>query len=146
VVCIDFPKNIYTDEEIDFQIGPAPAPEPDPDVPPPVPPTPDVPPDVYDNIGQRVAQWTKGLPANAAIGAIYLKHAKLLRGGDLNSTITEQGAKLKAELNATPGYTQYTTFATNLNADLSQRWAARPLGKGELADYWTFIALGLGVK
>lgn len=147
VVCIDFIKNIYTDEETEFTIGPPLPPTPPTPPDPPIPPTPDVPSDPFDNIGQRVATWTKGIASNPMIGAIYLRHAKNLRGADLNTTITEEGNKLKAELNAVPGYTtQYTAFITGVNADIQARWQTTPMGKGVLADYWTAIAAGLGVK
>lgn len=150
VVCIDFPKNIYTDDELELVIGPPtpPTPPTPPNPPnPPTPPNPDVPVDPFDNIGQRVAQWTAGLTANQAVGAAYLKNARELKGGNPNSTITEQSLKLKAELATIPGYdSSYATFASNLNADLSNRWSAAPMSKGILADYWAAVAAGLGVK
>lgn len=152
VVCIDFAKNIYTDEETEFLIGPAPAPPgpvpPGPTPPGPTPPSPDVPTDAFDNLGQRVAQWTAGLPNNQQLGSIYLKYANMLRGPEgVNLTVTEAAAKLKAEISALPGYTsQYATFTQNLNADLTKRWSTAPFSKGMLGDYWAAVAAGLGAK
>jgi hypothetical protein len=139
VTCIDFDKKIYVDEETSILIGPPVPPEPDPV------PTPVVPPDAFGNIGQRVAEWTKGLPANAELGKLYLFHAKSLKTNPA-TTVNEESAMLTADLLKLPAYSQYTTYSTNVNADLKARWAESPMSKGVLADYWTCIALGLGVK
>lgn len=139
-VCIDFAKNIYTDEESAFTVGPPPLPPPPP--PPPPPPIPDVPADAFDNIGQRVAVWSKGMTANAAVGACYAKWAKELRTNPA-ITINDASAAMSSELRSIPNYAQYNSVTTQINADLAKRW---PVAKGVLADYWTCIALGLGVK
>lgn len=144
-VCIDFQKNIYTDEEAVVELGNV-VPEPLPPNPGPGPtPAPDVPPDAWDNIGQRVAQWTQGLPSNKELGAVYLKHAKALKT-DPSVTVNDVSALLTADLVKVPNYSQYGTFSANLNEDLKKRWNNSPMSRGVLADYWTAIALGLGVK
>lgn len=144
-VCIDFQKNIYTDEETVVELGNV-NPEPLPPAPNPNPnPSPTVPPDAWDNIGQRVATWTLGLPANKDIGQIYLKHANVLRTNP-QVTINDESAALTADLSKISNYGMYTAFSTNINEDLKKRWSVSPMSKGVLADYWTAIALGLGVK
>ena len=56
--------------------GKPPDPEPDePDEPAP----PDVPADPFDNLGQRVAHWARGLPNRNAAAAVYRSAAELLR-------------------------------------------------------------------
>lgn len=142
VTCIDFDKKIFVDEEQSILVGP-PVPPPDP-VPPP-PPIPVVPPDAFGNIGQRVAEWTKELPANAEMGKIYLTHAKALRSNP-GTTVNEESSALTADLLKLPAYAQYSTYSANVNADLKARWAEAPMSKGVLADYWSCIALGMGVK
>ncbi len=140
VVCIDFTKNIYTDEESAFIVGPPlPPPPPPPPLPPPVPP---VPPDAFGNIGQRVASWSVNLAANAAVGAAYAKWAKELKSNP-GITVNDAAASMATDLRAVQNYSQYSNMTTQINADLATRW---PMSKGVLADYWLAIALGLGVK
>lgn len=146
-VCIDFAKNIYTDEEAIVELGstPEPVPPPGPNPPNPPGPSPDVPSDPFDNIGQRVAQWTKGLPANREIGSIYLRNAVNLRTNP-GVSINEVSSALTSDLVKVASYSQYATFSSNLNEDLKKRWNNAPMSRGILADYWQAIALGLGVQ
>ena len=135
-------------EEASFEVGftPEPDPEPDdPDVPDPPGPTPDVGPDEFDNIGQRVAGWTEGLPSNLSVGVIYKNYATLLR---IDPRSIKQLNDLKNdELKQVTEYSQYGKMIENINADLLSRigdW-----GDGQkyyLANYWEAIARGLGVK
>lgn len=132
--CIDFPKNIVVIEQAVVEIGP-PAPPPLPPGPTPGP----VPTDAFDNIGQRVAEWTKGLPVNDKLSKIYLDAAKSLRS-DPRVTIDEVSLKISNSVKAIPEYTQYTNYIKGVSDDINKRW---PLSKGVLADYWTAIAVGL---
>jgi len=135
VIGIDFESKKFLNEEITYTLQPLVPPEP------PAPPAPTVPTDVFDNIGQRTALWTVGLPRNLEIGKIYQDAAYNLRFNP-NSTITEESNKTLLALRAVPDYDKYATFATNLNTDIAKRW---PLSKGVLSDYWKCVGLGLGV-
>lgn len=135
VIGIDFETKKFLNEEITYTLQPLVPPEP------PAPPAPTVPTDVFDNIGQRTALWTVGLPRNAEIGKIYQDAAYNLRFNP-NSTITEESNKTLLALRAVPDYDKYAAFATNLNTDIAKRW---PLSKGVLSDYWKCVGLGLGV-
>lgn len=137
------PKPELKMERFVLDIGqPAPVP-PGPTPPGPVPPgpAPDIPPDAFDNIGQRVAQWTAGATMNKQVGLLYSQYATKLRTSP--ATINDISGQLAAELTKVADYDRYITFRTNLNADIKGRW---PLSKGVLADYWDCVALGLGVK
>lgn len=147
VICIDFPKNIYQEEEEIFTVGtaPTPPPGPDPGPGPTPPPTPDVPPDQFDNIGQRVAEWTKGLKINLELSQLYLKYELQLRTNP-NTTPNETAAALLSEVSMLPGYVEYVNFSKGLNADFSKRWAQAPMSKGVMADYYHCVAVGLGAR
>jgi hypothetical protein len=145
VVCIDFPKNIYEEDEKEFVVGVAPTPEPEPGPGPTPPPNPDVPPDQFDNIGQRVAEWTKGLKSNSQLSQLYLKYEMQLRTNP-NTTPNEVAAALLSEVSVLPGYIEYVAFSKGLNADFSKRWAEAPMSKGVMADYYHCVAVGLGAR
>jgi hypothetical protein len=115
---------------------PEPEPEPDPK------PTPDVPEDAFNNIGQRVATWTKDLAGRDKIGAVYLSAAKSLRN-DPSQTINSITANMSQQLLGIQEYLTYKQFTQQLNADINSRW---PLTRGVYADYLTCVALGMGVK
>ena len=125
--------------------------KPSPPVPPPGPdplpvPTPDVPPDGFSNIGQRVAKWVAGKPDNAKLGAAYLFAALQLKTNP-SMTVNDVTAKLSADASAIPNYaTTYSEFRASVNADLAQRWDLSPLTRGMLADYFSAVAAGCGVK
>jgi hypothetical protein len=136
VTCTDFEKRIHTEDEVTIVVGPPTPPKP------PTPPTPVVPPDTFNNIGQRVAAWSAGLPLNAAVGKVYLDGANNLRTNK-NLTIDEASGVVSTALVSLPGYSAYSVFTNGLNTDVKTRW---PMAKGVLADYWTCVALGFGVK
>jgi hypothetical protein len=142
LIAVDFPKNILVIDQTVVIIEPIVPPEPPKPPTPPVPPTPTVPEDAFDNIGQRVAQWSKAGTINQAVGKIYLDAAKALKSNPA-TTITDQSQVISAALKALPEFPTYQEFANGLNADLSKRW---PISKGVLADYYAAVALGLGVK
>jgi hypothetical protein len=128
-------------------VPPKPTPDPTPGpTPGPTPNPSPVPPDVFDNIGQRVAGWASGLPANAAVGSVYLKHAKRLRT-EPGMTITSISRDLQSDLASLPNYQVYSEkVGKHLNDDLAKRWEVSPFSMGLLADYWTAIAAGYGAK
>lgn len=136
LVAVDFPKNVLVLDQAVAIIEPITPPEP------PKPPAPDVPPDQFDNIGQRIAAWAKTGTINPTIGKIYLDAAKALKSNPA-TTITDQTQIIANALKALPEYSKYVEFTNGLNADLAKRW---PMTKGVLADYYTAVALGLGVK
>jgi hypothetical protein len=134
--CIDFDQKIFNRYKANISITAPKPPEP------PIPPTPDVPADPFNNIGQRVAEWTKGNPNNKAIGQLYLDASNSLKD-NLSLTINQASANLITNLRASPQYTNYEKFKEGLNADA----ASRPgMTRGVLIDYWKCIALGFGVK
>lgn len=135
-LCIDFDKKVFNKYKTTVTIG-----KPKPPTPP-DPPKPDVPPDVFNNIGQKVAEWTKGLPDTKLVGKVYLDASKDLRTNP-SLTINQAANNLVTKLLAIPSYVSvYNIFKTNVNADVASRGT---MTKGVLADYWKCIALGLGV-
>lgn len=119
-------------------------PEPDkPDNPEPIP-NPNVPADGFDNIGQRIAQWSVGLPKRVEVGAVYAKYARQLATDQsfqivqaFNSASADRVALLGADLPA------YNDIVQKINADVEKRW---PMGKGVVIDYFRAIARGYGAK
>jgi hypothetical protein len=109
---------------------------PKPPEPPPTP-TPEVPSDAFDNIGQRVANWAKGLPSNKQMAAAYRKCQPLLT--ESNQTINEITVFLLAELDKVPSIDRYAEVRANINADLRQRTG---MPRGVLADYYSALAAG----
>jgi hypothetical protein len=105
---------------------------------------PDVPPDEFDNIGQRVAVWTVGASKNREVGTVYKEVADEFRTRT-DWTHNDAMAIINQRVNAIPGYNpaEYTEFKAGVNADIVTRW---PMARGVLADYWTRIARGLGVE
>lgn len=137
---IDFDNKLFIHRKVDYELIPLVPPIP------PVPPAPSVPVpvDVFDNIGQRVAEWTKGLPNTKLIGDVYLQAAIDIKKP--SETVTTAAAALRAKLVSMPEYsTNFVTFSKNINADLNLRWTATS-SKGVLSDYWKCVALGLGSK
>lgn len=104
-------------------------------------PAPDVPGDDFDNLGQRVAVWAKGLPSNAAWAAAYNEAATAL-DTDPTRTINQISEALVAKLKADPNYNKYSKPTANINADLQERWAVGPMAAGVLADYYLAVAAG----
>jgi len=148
VVCIDFQKNIYYDEETKVTLGgpvppPTPPPGPGPDPKPPTP-QPDIPGDQFDNLGQRVSQWSANLPKKAETGAVFKKWAEQCAINQQMSIGDIQLALLTDRTNALGSdLTTWKSFFDLLQKDLSGRW---PLSKNELGAYYACIARGLGVK
>lgn len=136
---IDFQKNIFFTRQyvvdVKTPVGPDPPPIP-PD------PTPDIPDDRFDNIGQRVAQWSAGLLDKDKVSAIYLAHAGMLRS-DPSKTINDVSGSLQRSLSSIP-QDGLIDFRKSVNADLTQRWVRDELGRVDLADYYTAISVGLG--
>ena len=128
--------------ELIVTVGDLPAPDPDDPDP---QPTPDVPTDNFNNLGQRVAAWSVALPKRDEVGAIYRDSANLLMV-DQSQTINSVGVILTKRLNAIPEYASYDEMTKNVQADLTQRWSIRPMGRVEFAAYYQAIAAGLGVQ
>ena len=137
VTAIDFDKKIFVDETKVLKAT-NPTPTPQPDVPTPTP-TPVVPNDQFDNMGQKVAELSKGLADNRVISKLYSDLAKELRSTPA-MTVTEANTKLKNGLIAIPNFeTNYGKVRDFLNTDITKRW---PMSKGVLADYWEAISKG----
>lgn len=127
---------IWDDETVEVVVGDSPAPEPGPDNP--------VGPDEFDNLGQRVARWSAGLPKRAEVGAVYLKHAKELVESP-SSSVESVSKKLVAAVESTlAGDTAWVEVRKNINADLRARWLSSN-DKRWLSRYYVAIAAGLGV-
>lgn len=115
-------------------------PDPDkPDV-----PTPDIPADAFDNLGQRVAAWSVGLPKRLEVGAIYAKYAKQL-GSDQRMTIPQAFESASQERLSVLGADgpKYNDIVIKINAEVSKRV---PMGKGVVVDFFNALARGYGVK
>lgn len=115
-----------------------------PPMPPPEPPKPDVPvpTDAFDNIGQRVAGWAKGLPRKAEVAALYSALAKDLKENEkltINQAIDKMVEARKKLLGDDLKLYQ-PALIDNLNADLKGRW---PMMSLVAADYFSAIAAGL---
>lgn len=110
-------------------------------------PTPDdedpsVPDDDFDNIGQRVAKWAKGLKKVQVAATVYKNAAMSLRI-DPSKTINDVSEKLISDLKVGVDFESYSKLRANINADLQERWSVSPLSRGVLADYFDAIAAGL---
>jgi hypothetical protein len=140
VLAIDFQKNIFLKETKTAELTPPEPPKPPEPQPTPTP-TPDVPEDKFGNIGRRVATVTKGLPNNAKIGAIYREASNQL-GSNPAWTIDSSSTYVNAELKKID-LAGYQPFLDTVNSDLRGRW---PVTRGVAVDYWSAIAIGLGVK
>lgn len=118
---------------------------PDPDVPDPDVPDPDVPDDAFDNIGQRAAGWSKGLPKRQEVGSIYLSAATGLELGEIVS-INDAGKKIvegTRDSLTDAEREKWKKFAENLQQDLNGRW---PLSRQLYIDYMKSVAKGLGAQ
>jgi hypothetical protein len=126
--------------EITLDGSPEPPPEPGPTPPGPTPPSP-VPVDEFDNIGQRVASWSAGLPKRPQVAACYVRAATRLQE-DPVATVNVVSADLvncRISLLGNEA-SSYKEFTEKLNIDLQSRW---PMSKGTLADYFLAISKGL---
>jgi hypothetical protein len=113
-------------------------PTPEPDIPAPGP----MPPDAFDNIGQRVAKVTAGLPKRVEVAGVYRFGAKQLREEPL-TTVNSAFDRIFAERASILGsdFEKYRPFVELISNDVKQRW---PMSKGVLADYFDAVAVGLG--
>jgi hypothetical protein len=114
-----------------------------PPAPPPEPPKPDVvvPPDAFENIGQRTAVWAKGLPKTQQVAALYVACAEEIVGSTktINACI-ETMVKARSQLLTTDEQRLYQPLLDQLNADLKKRW---PMAALTCANYFNAIAAGL---
>lgn len=126
-------KLLADSKTVVVELGPPP--------PPPVPPAPPVPPDEFNNLGQRVAQWTVGLPKRKELAAVYKAGAEKLKN-DLKATINQVTGEVVAQRSSVLGaeYSQYSKFISQLQADFDPR---KPMDKSVLRSYYIAIALGL---
>jgi hypothetical protein len=146
VFIVDFNNRTTTIDETEIHVpdGPAPPPPPDDDDDDPdPPPTPDVPPDAFENIGQRVAVWANGLPDRPAVAPVWRTAARMLRE-DPTKTVNDASAYIVAEMRKVTNYDAWGPLRANVNADLQTRWAATPMARGVLADYFDAVANGIG--
>jgi hypothetical protein len=130
------------DRKLPVLIGP-PQPPPKPDDP--IIPVPVVPSDQFDNIGQRVAKLSAGLPKAKEVGAVYVKCANELKN-NLSVDITKAMNTARAERIALlgPDATKYTDIMVVIDGDLNGRWST--MSKGLLTEWLLCVALGYGVK
>ena len=120
---------------------------PDPDEPPPEPPTPtpDIPEDRFDNLGQRVGEWSSSLPRKAEIAENYRIHADALRKptNPSPSSVSESMVASRTRILG-PEKVVWSSFLSQLEEDLRPR--ASELTRQDLIDYWEAIANGLDPK
>lgn len=126
-------------------VGNPPDPEPDPDnpdPPEPTPPDPDIPDDDFDNIGQRVSTWSKGLPKKEVVAKNFKTYASKLDQGEYISINDASQAMVKARTkDLGSDASKWGEFNQRLNSDFTERW---PMSKGVVVDYWKAISVGLG--
>jgi hypothetical protein len=138
-----FDPEIGIDETVVEVVLGDPEPEPEPPAPEPDVPTPGpVPPDAFDNIGQRVAKVTAGLPKRVEVAGVYRFNAKQLREEPL-TTVNSAFDRVFAERAALLGsdFEKYKPFVELIGNDVKQRW---PMARGVVADYFDAVAVGLG--
>lgn len=136
---IDF--QFFTLNIVDEDVKPEPEPDkPDPDKP--DEPDPTIPDDDFDNLGQRVYIWSKGLEKRKEAAEIYKQSADMLKG-DPTRTIDDVANYMVKSLKEKIDYEAYASLRANVNADLQQRWSIAPLPRGVLADYYMAIHNGL---
>jgi hypothetical protein len=138
-----FDPELGIDETVVEVVLGDPEPEPEPPAPEPDVPTPGpVPPDAFDNIGQRVAKVTAGLPKRVEVAGVYRFNAKQLREEPL-TTVNSAFDRVFAERAALLGsdFEKYKPFVELIGNDVKQRW---PMSRGVVADYFDAVAVGLG--
>lgn len=133
-----FFENPSAVKRLSVELGPPKPPDPKPD------PKPDVvvPPDAFENIGQRVAGWAKGLPMTREVALLYSALATDLKENEkltINQAIDKMVAARK-QLLKPEELAIYQPLIDKLNADLKGRW---PMMALVAADYFTAISLGL---
>jgi len=129
-------------EAFPITLGDIPPPEPKPNPKP--KPDPEVPPDGFDNIGQRIAQWSAGLPKRTEVGAIYLKYAdKLSKQPSFQILEAFTGASADRVAVLGTDVAKYADIVAKINADIATRG---PMGKGVVIDYFRAMARGYGAK
>lgn len=117
------------------QLAPCP-PEPEPQPEP-------IPDDRFNNIGKRVADWTKGLPKAPDVATIYEKYSKLALSNQFYSVKDMQNA-LIAEREALLGNDRaaWSDFVARLTTDYTAQ-RALSMDRTDLSEYWAAIAKGL---
>lgn len=132
-----FFENPSAIKRLTVELGPPSPPDPKPD------PKPDVvvPPDPFDNIGQRTAGWAKGLPKTREVALLYVKCAEEIIGSTKTiNTCIEEMVKARSDLLKTEEQRLYQPLIDQLNADLKKRW---PMAAMTCANYFNAIAAGL---
>lgn len=109
---------------------------------PPEPPKPDVPPDAFENIGQRSAVWAKGLPRRNEVANLYVTCAEDMVSTTLSiNACIDKMVKARTSLLKPEELTAYQPLIDQLNADLKKRW---PMPAMTCANYFNAIAAGIG--
>lgn len=128
------------EQTIEVIVGPS-----KPPTPPSPPPTP-VPSDPFDNIGQRVANWSNGCPKRSEVSVLY-RNASISLRNDPSTTIDSVSAKIASERTKLLGSDAliYSKIVESLNSDLKSRWSSIS-NRGTYADYLAAIAVGFEVK
>jgi hypothetical protein len=103
-----------------------------------------VPPDVFDNIGQRVAAATVSAPRKLEVAKVYRNAAIELRE---NQSVTVNGVfdksfQERARIVGT-NVAEWRAFSELLSADVKVRW---PMSRMTVADYFDAVAVGLEAK
>lgn len=114
-----------------------------PPKPPPEPPKPDVPipPDAFENIGQRTATWANGLPRRNEVAALYVTCAEDIVGTTMTiNACIEKMVAARTALLKPEELALYQPLLDQLNADLKKRW---PMVALTTANYFNAIAAGL---
>ena len=135
------PEKGIDEKVVAVELLPTPTP-PGPTPPKPPGPTPIVPDDRFDNLGKRVAEWSRDLPKKSELATLYLQASKEINENSA-STISEVGMNLNNRKNELlgPDLPKYQIFYDNLTNDLKARW---PIGRKDYADYLFVVYKGLG--
>ena len=133
-----FFENPSAVKRFSIELGPPkPPPKPDPDPTPPV-----VPPDQFDNIGQRTAVMAKDLPKRAEVAKLYRQCATELESdpkATLNSAVDKM-VKSRSVLLKQEELAAYQPLLVELNADIRKRY---PMHLLVAAEYFQCVATGL---
>jgi hypothetical protein len=136
IFAVDFDKNIFNIDQVVINLDPDVPTPPDPDV-----PDPTIPDDAFDNLGQKVAGWSQGLPKKSEVRQMYqsivarINSLVLLDINSISNAIkTERDQILGADA------AKWKPLIDNVQKDLATRW---PLQKFVYAEYLSAIAEGL---
>ena len=101
-----------------------------------------IPPDEFDNIAQRVAEWAAGCTENATYAGLYEKAAADMAKLPESVSITSQNRTLEtAVADKITNLTQYEKMRQGIAVDTLERY--KSMDRQGLSKYWAAIGKGL---